>query len=602
MQSHKFGEEIPFVHLHLHSNYSLCRGGNTLNEICLALRHQGQSVFALTDVDGVYGLVWAQQAAELAGLRMITGAEIRAGQSRAVLLAKNRRGYQNLCVSLSQKHACEHADDTWLIRTLRAHRDGLVILSDSPALLQALRQDSEEDLYLLCIPGAHRRRMLRLARQLHLPPVASNDVYFVTPQDYATHQVLRAIDCNTALSRIPPQELASPTAWLRSPREMAAAFPDAPDALENTVRIAEMCTFVPAKTGDIFPAFPTPAGQSELDYLRELCLQGVKWRYGIDLTRDANEQRAAKIRARLEKELGIIAMKGFASYFLVMWDIVRHASRTCGRGSAAASLVSYLLGITHVDPIRYNLFFERFLHLGREDPPDIDVDFAWDERDDILEYIFKKYGRERTAMIANHVTFKGRAALREVAKVYGVPEPEISRISKRLAGYTIRSIAATIKSHPIFRNIELHDPWPEIIRLADRINGFPRNLSVHCGGVVVTPEPVSHYIPVEKAPKGVMIVQVEKDQAEALGLVKLDILGNRSLAVIRDAVAAVRRNTGIEIDFSRLKPTEDPKTRELIKNGDTIGVFYVESPAMRLLQKKAGTGDFEHLVIHSSII
>lgn len=594
--------EIPFVHLHLHSNYSFCRGANSLEDICTALKAQGASTFALTDLDGLYGAVWAQQAAELAGLRMIVGAELRAGRTRAVLLVKEATGYSNLCQLISEKHAQEQPDDGWLVRALRRHREGLVVLSDSPALLQVLRRDGREDLYLLCIPGPHRRRLLRLARQLGLPPVAGNDVYFVSPDDYPVHRVLRAIDNNVALSRIPAEELAPHSAWLKTPEEMWTAFPDAPEALENTVRIAEKCTFRLQHPGNIFPRFPTPRGQSELQYLRELCLDGIRRRYGIDLRRPGGGELAQKLRARLEKELNIISRKGFASYFLVMWDIVQHASRTCGRGSAAASLVSYALGITHVDPIRHDLFFERFLHMGREDPPDIDVDFAWDERDGMLEYIFAKYGREHTAMIANHVTFKGRAALREIAKAYGLPEAEINRVSKRLSGYSIRSIAETIRTHPIFRGVELHEPWPEIIRLADRINGFPRNLSVHCGGVVITPEPVSRYVPVQKAPKGVMIVQVEKDQAEELGLVKLDILGNRSLGVIRDAVAAVKRNTGIEIDFNRIDPTQDEKTQGLIRRGDTIGVFYVESPAMRLLQKKARTGDFEHLVIHSSII
>lgn len=593
---------IPFVHLHVHSNYSFCRGASTLNDLCTALREQGHTTFALTDIDGLYGILWAKQAAELAGLRLIVGVELRAGRTRAVLLARTAGGYSHLCRLVSEKHAREHPDDTWLASALRRYREGLVVMSDSPALLQALRRDGEADLYLLCTPGPHRRRLLRLARQLGIPPVASNDVYFVHPDDYAVHRVLRAIDLNVALSRIPADELAPPSAWLVSPQAMQAAFPDAPDALENTVRIAEACTFRLRNTGAIFPRFTPPEGKSELQFLRELCLEGIRRRYGVDLTCNDNSTLAATLRARLEKELGIIAMKGFASYFLVMWDIVQHASRTCGRGSAAASLVSYALGITHVDPIRHDLFFERFLHMGREDPPDIDVDFAWDERDAMLEYIFEKYGREHTAMIANHVTFQNRAALREVAKAYGLPESEINRVSKRLAGFATHSIAETIKTHPMFRGVPLRDPWPEIIRLADRITGFPRNLSVHCGGVVITPEPVSHYIPVQKAPKGVMIVQVEKDQAEELGLVKLDILGNRSLGVIRDAIAAVKRNTGITIDFNRIDPTQDPKTQELIRRGDTIGVFYVESPAMRLLQKKARTGDFEHLVIHSSII
>lgn len=584
-------KSFPFVHLHVHSNYSLCRGANTIDEICLALRAQGQTVLALTEIDGLYSLIWAFHKAQRHGLRLITGAETRDREHRAVFLVRNREGYENLCQLLSAKH--EEGERFDLLSGAHRYRSGLVVLSDSPALLRALAHEGREDLYALCIPGPRRRDLLHFARKHAIPPVASNDVYFVAPDDYATHRVLRAIDCNTALSRIPAAELARPDAYLKTPDEMAAAFPDAVDALENTAVIAERCTYLPHRTGFVFPKFPVPGGLTEAAYLRQLCLQGIKWRYG-DMT--------PEIQARLEKELDIIALKGYASYFLVMWDIVRHASRTCGRGSAAASLVSYLLGITHVDPLKYDLFFERFLHVGREDPPDIDVDFAHDERDDILDYIFTKYGNQHAAMVANHVCFQARAALREIAKCYGLPESEINNVSRRLVNYSIHNIAETVKIHPMFQGVELHDPWPEIIRQADRIAGFPRHLSVHCGGVVITPDPIRRHIPVQKATKGVPIVQLEKDQTEEIGLVKIDILGNRSLAVIRDAVAAVQANTGIALDFNRIRPEEDPATQALIKTGDTIGVFYVESPAMRQLQKKAKTGDFERLVVHSSII
>ena len=606
------------IHLHIHSNYSFCRGANTHREICTALVKHGQRVVVFTERNGLHGLIWAQKCAGEHGLRFITGAEITDATSRAVLLAKSRTGYENLSRLLTLRHA-EGTPDDLLLQQVRHFRDGLVILSDSPPLLKMLSADGPDDLYAMCIPGPTRWRMLQIAKKLHIPPVATNDVYFVSPQDFEIHKVLRAIDCNEALYRVAPQELARPDAWLKTPEEMMLSFPDAPEALENTVRIAEACTYSFQRKGDIFPRLETPTGESEAVFLRRLCMQGIKERYRINLEPTATPSKSTqtagvngsstkrddlttRISARLEKELGIITRKGFASYFLVMWDVVRKASRTCGRGSAAASLVSYLLKITHVDPIRYNLFFERFLHDQREDPPDIDVDFAWDERDAILDYIFERYGTTYTAMIANHVTFQGRAALREVAKVLNMHDDEISKVSNRLIGHSIRDIAASIMCHPMFRGMTLDAPWPKIINLADRITGFPRNLSVHCGGIVITPKPVSHYIPIERAPKGVPIVQVEKDQAEELGLIKLDILGNRSLAVIRDAVAAVARNTGRHLNFNRINPADDAKTQHLMKTGDTIGVFYVESPAMRQLQKKVRTGKFEDLVIHSSIV
>ncbi len=329
-------------------------------------------------------------------------------------------------------------------------------------------------------------------------------------------------------------------------------------------------------------------------YLEGMCYDGAERRYG---------ELSDALLSRLDYELGIIRDKGFAEYFLVVEDIVRQSPRTCGRGSAAASLVSYCLGITHVDPVRYDLFFERFLNRGRTDPPDIDVDFPWDERDDVLQYVFDKYGTSRSAMIANHVAFRARAAVREIAKVYGLPESEIATVTGRLARvWRFENAAGAVGEHPVFGNLALQEPWPEILALSQKIEGLPRHLSVHCGGVVVVPDALTDYVPSEPAPKGVPIIHWEKDQAEDFGLVKMDLLGNRSLAVIRDAVAAVERNYGVVIEYDRWNPIDDPKTQALMARGDTMGVFYVESPAMRQLQKKTEKGDYEHLVIHSSII
>jgi error-prone DNA polymerase len=344
----------------------------------------------------------------------------------------------------------------------------------------------------------------------------------------------------------------------------------------------------------VFPGFAAPTGEDSFSYLEGMCYDGAERRYG---------ELSDAMLSRLDYELGIIRDKGFAEYFLVVEDIVRQSPRTCGRGSAAASLVSYCLGITHVDPVRYNLFFERFLNRGRTDPPDIDVDFAWDERDGVLQYVFDKYGTSRSAMIANHVAFRARAAVREIAKVYGLPESEIAAVTERLARtWRFENAAEAVDEHPMFRNLSLQEPWPEILALSQKIEGLPRHLSVHCGGVVVVPDALTDYVPYEVAPKGVHIIHWEKDQAEDFGLVKMDLLGNRSLAVIRDAIAAVERNYGVVIEYDRWNPIDDPMTQALMARGDTMGVFYVESPAMRQLQRKTEKGDYEHLVIHSSII
>ncbi len=575
-----------FVHLHTHSSYSFLAGVDSIEALCAAATRQGMPALALTDTNGLYGLIWFVREAQEHGIRPIVGAEVATPQLQAVLLVKDAQGYRRLCHILSARHLCP---DFSLTDQLSADRQGLVVISHSLPLLAAVAQHTgTTDLYVELAPGQAIAPLVAFAKQHNLPLVATNDVHFVEPQGYGIHRLLRAIALNTTLSRLSPVVCAHPQAWFKNAAQMAASLPNYPEALAATWRIAEQCTFVPHTVGCIFP---NPHGAAAFQRLRQLSYEGAAWRYGTI---------TEAVRARLEHELAIIQQKGFADYFLVVHDIVRQSPRTCGRGSGAASLVAYCLGITHVDPLRHNLFFERFLNLGRKDPPDIDVDFAWDERDQVLDYVFRTYGDARVAMVANHVCFKARAALHEIAKVYGLPEEEITRVTKKFSRlWFAGDFIEVMDTLPLFRGQELPPPWPEIIALAKRLHGVPKQLSVHCGGVVIVPDCIDNYVPRQRAAKG---VQWEKDQTEEAGLVKIDLLGNRSLAVIRDALKAIHDNYGVEITYQEWNPLEDPKTQELIKKGDTVGVFYVESPAMRQLQKKAQTGDFEHLVIHSSII
>ncbi|MBM3789031.1 MAG: DNA polymerase III subunit alpha [Acidobacteria bacterium] len=580
-----------FVHLHVHSNYSFCRGANRIEELVAASLARGMPAMALTDTNGLYGLIWFLQHAAEQGLRPIVGAEVRAGDDRAVLLARSRSGYSALCRIISRRHL---ETQFCLRRALLEDREGLFVLSDRASLLEPLaKQNGTGHIYVELNDPAAEPPLLEFSRASGIPVVATNEVYFVDPADFPLHRLLRAIDLNTSLSRIPPAELARQDCWLKPPDAVARRYPHLGRALENSLRIAQECSADLGIGRTLFPEFEAPGGADAFDFLREECYRGAEQRYG---------ELSESVVKRLERELAIIRDKGFAPYFLVVRDIVRQSDRTCGRGSAAASLVSYCLGITHVEPILHNLFFERFLNEGRSDPPDIDIDFPWDERDDILEYVFRKYGLERTAMISNHVGFRCRAAVREVAKVYGLPEAEIGSVTERMGYYWSMRRLPEMAHDPVYKDMELKDPWPEIIRWAEKLDGYPRNLSVHCGGVVIVPGRIDSHVPVEMAPKGVQIIHWEKDQAEDGGLVKIDLLGNRSLAVIRDALAAVRENSGVTIDYARWDPTVDPGTQDLIRRGDTVGVFYVESPAMRQLQRKCRTGDFDHLVIHSSII
>ena len=579
-----------FVHLAVRSHYSLVRGTASPEELAAAALRLGIDTLALTDTDGIYGAVRFWEVTKAAGIRPILGAEVRAPDGSAFCLAASDAGYANLCRLLTRRHR-----EKGFTLAGGFDREGLVVLTPRVDLLHALAAQSKTELYLAltATPGSLDR--LRAARALGIPPAAIGDVAFLAPGDWEMHRLLRAIALNTTRDRVPAGEVAPRGAWLRPPAEMERLFSFCPEAVEHGARIAERCVRTAPPWGSlIFPRFQGRDPGAAFELLRQRAEAGVVRRYG---------EISDAARARLEYELKIIREKRFADYFLVVEDIVRQSPRTCGRGSAAASLVSYALGITHVDPLEHDLYFDRFLNPGRKDPPDIDVDFCWDERDDILKYVFDTYGEDQAAMIANHVTLRLRAAVREVAKVWGLPAAEIGVVTSRLTRYGgPDDPEEAVRDDPLFRGLRLDPPWPEILRWARRIAGCPRNLSVHCGGVVIAPDGVDRHVPVERAAKGVPVVQWEKDQAEEAGLVKIDLLGNRSLAVIRDALAAVKANHGVDIRQDDFDPLLDPATLELMRDGRTMGVFYVESPAMRQLQQKTRRGDFAHLVIHSSMI
>jgi error-prone DNA polymerase len=477
-----------------------------------------------------------------------------------------------------------------LTNELISHGEGLVILTSDLPLLRAL-SGKVEHLYAELTPGPGVHELLKNARAMGIPPVATNRVHFLAKEDYSLHCLLRAIDLNTTLSRLLESEVEPESAWLKTPKAMEEYFFFCPEAILNTQVIAEQCDWTP-QFPMVVPQFEGMTPDQTCERLREEAYKGAAKRYG---------EITPAVRERLEYELDMIRRMNFASIFLVVQDIVKQSPRTCGRGSAAASIVSYCLEITHVEPLRHKLYFERFLNPGRKDPPDIDVDFAWDERDAVLDYVFRKYGNDHTAMISNHVTFQPRAAIHEVAKVYGLPETEITAVTKKMSGYWDDHVDDVMKN-PSLRYHDFDPPWPEILQVAQRLHDIPRHLSVHCGGVIITPGPVWDHVPVQRAVKPVNIIHWEKDQAEDAGLVKIDLLGNRSLGVIRDALMMIEINGGPRIEFARWNPIDDEATQELIAKGDTMGVFYIESPATRLLEKKARVGDFEHAVLHSSII
>lgn len=669
-----------FAQLCAHSGHSFLRGGSTAGDLCEQASRLGMKAVAITDVNGLYGVVPFVQAARKAGIRPIVGVDLRerltgpdgsasdgsessrsrrgfieevmegmgaGGEKgrprRAVLLAESREGYSEICRLISRRHLREDFD---LLGALKDRGPGVVVLSDDPGMLAGLveARGSDGHMLALCAWRPWRRVLVEAQRRglidAGVRPVATNDVWFAHPWDHWRHHLLTAIGLNVALSAVPERFTASRQAWLKGEGDMLEVFSDLPGAVRNASELAEECRGEPPLGGLLMPRYrPLGAGgprvaRDALKDLRDQCLRGVVWRYG---TRDEPRSTMGQIypaddpwcprpgergnmpvpdagdlrddvRSQLEHELGIIAEMGYADYFLVVADIVHYARTegipTCGRGSAANSVVAYTLGLTHVDPLEHDLYFERFLNQGRSDAPDVDIDFSWRDRDRVLEYVYRRYGEERVAMIATHVTFQGRAAVREVARVHGLPEGEIAQVTKRLGWFSgARELREKIASNPRFRGIDLTDePWSTVLQAAEQIDGFPRHLGVHPGGIVIAPERMTDHVPVERSAKGIVVTQWDMYPIEDAGLVKIDLLGNRSLAVIEDACRDVESFHGHTISYVHFDPTEDEATRKLVGRGDTVGCFYVESPATRGLLRKLECEDFDTLVAASSII
>jgi len=570
-----------FVFLENHTVYSLCDGTIFISELISRAKELGLEYVSICDTNGFYGVVRFIQTCLDEGLKPIIASRLKQGDFSTILVAKSRKGYSEICFLISRLKT----DPSFNLKEelLSSIPDDCTLITRERELLYKYREKAFVEINVLI---KNYSQDYGFAKKQGIKPVLIHPVYFLTKNDFHLHKLLCAIRSRKTLHTLVRDEVQSENAFFPGTEEICARYSFMPDALENTLYIAEQSCFEFEMGRPILPSFSSQSFR----LLKALCLKNLKKRY---------KKVTTEIIKRLERELKIIKDRGYADYFLVVHDLVKQSPFTCGRGSAAASLVSYLLFITHVDPIRYNLFFERFLNEVRPDPPDIDVDFPWDTRDHILDYIFKKYGKEHTAMVSNHLTFSVRSSVREVARVYGLPENEIKKVTKNIVYYYNRE-KDDFENFSVQKNGEPH--LLKVYKDVVKVHGRPRHLSVHCGGVVITPGPVYSYIPVEKAPKGVNIIQLEKDQAEDLGLVKIDILGNRSLAVVRDTLDLVKEHYGVNIPYSRFNPLQDKKTIHMLARGNTIGVFYVESPAMRQLQQKTGRGDYEHLVIHSSII
>ncbi len=596
-----------FPHLHVHTWFSFGFGASSPGALAEAAAERGIPALAATDTNTVAGAVEFQAACEAAGVRPILGAHLAHGGEEAVVLAEDEPGWGAACRAVTGVQWAERAGPFALTAQLATDRRGLCVLVRSPELLERLvRLSGPEGLWAELVPGRARHATLAAARRLGVPAVVTNAAVMAHPEDWSRHRLLVAIGENGTLevegrrSKVEGSPLTVRDSWLRPGPDLARHFPDVPEAMREAVAVAERCRWRIPVGARIIPPRATDADDA-LGRLRALAYAGAERRYGT---------LAPVTRDRLEHELAIIGAKGFADYFLVVHDIVQHGPTHCGRGSVANSVVSYCLGITHVEPLGAGLLFERFLNPERKDPPDIDLDFPWDERDRILAWVFRRWPHPQAAMVANVNCFRRAGALREVAKVHGRPAGEIREVTRRMPWYDETPLPELLGTHPNFRGLRLDPGWMDLARMAEPIVGTPRHLSLHPGGVVIVPRALTDVVATSPAAKvldgaedlPVPVIHFDKDSAEDAGLVKIDLLGNRSLAVIRDASEAVHGNTGRRLDYTSAEAGEDEATRALFRRGDTMGVFYTESPASRMLCAKSRADTFELLVLNTSII
>jgi len=597
-----------FVHLYVRSEHSHLYGASRLDELIRTALALGYHELALTDRNGLYGSLAFYRKARAAGLKPILGVELVHPQptdaswgGRAVCLARNLEGYRTLCRITSALHlspefrladaiAADHAEMYVLVpdAALLARLDGRV----PPGRLFALLEEFGDRSTRLRNEG-----LARAATRRRIGLVGGGAVAFHSPTRFDAHRALRAIATLTTVADVPPGELAHRNAWLRGPEAMAALLRAYPEAVLNTVRIAADCNLALPLGRPVFPRAAIPAGETPCSHLAKLAFAGLKAKY--------RPLRPEAVR-RLEMELATIDRLGFADYFLIMHEIVawtRGRGIPCvARGSAAGSLVAYCLGLSGVDPLRYNLLFERFLNLERADCPDIDLDVCWRSRDDVIRHVYETYGPARVAMISTHQTFQARSAFREVAKAHGLPPGEVDRLSRRLPYYPASGIRDAVAVFPECRDFPVGRPdIARILEIAAAIDGLPRHVSVHVGGVVIGDRPLTDYLPLQPAAKGIVITQYEAEAVEALGLVKMDILAQRSLSILETAAREIEKNHGIRIDPAAIEDG-DPQAAALLERGDTFGCFQIESPGMRGLLQRMGARRRMDVILGLSLI
>ena len=623
-----------FVHLHVHTEYSLLDGSIKIKNIMKRTKELGMDSIAITDHGSMFGVVQFYKEAKKHGVKPILGSEVYVAidkytdrdpkdknQYHLVLLAETNEGYQNLMKIVSEgyvngfyyKPRVDHD-------ILRKYSKGIIalsaclggeiaqhILNNNVVKAKEIALEYEDifgkDNYFIELQDYGmedqrrvNRELIKISKDTGIPLVATNDVHYLKKEDARVHDVLLCIQTAKTVDETDRMKFPTNEFYLKSPEEMQNIFSDNTKALENTAWIADRCNVELDFNTLHLPGFDVPEGFTNEAYLKHLTLEGLNNRYK-DITQE--------IEDRFNYEFNTIIQMGYTDYFLIVWDFIKFAKDNGimvgpGRGSAAGSIVSYALGIIDIDPLEYGLIFERFLNPERVSMPDIDIDFCYERREEVIQYVVEKYGSDRVAQIATFGTMAARGAIRDVGRAINMPYGQVDSIAKQIPMDLGMNIDKALEVNKSLRDIYEDDNEVEnLIDLARAVEGLPRHTSTHAAGVLISKEPVTNYVPLLKNGDS-LTTQFNMIELEELGLLKMDFLGLRTLTVIRDAVTLIRENKGIEVDFDNIN-YEDPLVLEMFAKAETLGIFQFESPGMRAFLKELRPNVFENLIAANSL-
>ena len=628
---------VNFTHLHVHTEYSLLDGSNKINEYVSRVKELGMKSAAITDHGVMFGCIDFYKAAKAAGIKPILGCEVYVAPGsrfdkekgkeedryyHLVLLAETQEGYQNLIKIVSYGFVDGFYYKPRVdMELLEQYHEGIIALSACLAgevarnLARGFYEEGKEaalryekifgkgnfflELQDHGIPEQRQvnHELIRMSRETGIELVATNDVHYTYSSDAEAHDILLCVQTGKSLKDENRMRYEGGQYYVKSEEEMRRLFPYAPEAIENTGKIAERCNVEIEFGVTKLPKFDVPDGYTAWEYLNKLCFEGFDKRYT-----DNKEE----LKKRLNYELGVIKDMGYVDYFLIVWDFIRYAREHGimvgpGRGSAAGSLVSYTLGITKLDPIKYDLLFERFLNPERVSMPDIDVDFCFERRQEVIDYVVEKYGKDQVVQIVTFGTMAARGVIKDVGRVMDVPYVQCDTIAKMIPQELNITIDKAMKANPELKKIyETDETVRKLIDMSRRLEGLPRHTSMHAAGVVISQKPVMEYVPLSRGSDGSLVTQFTMTTLEELGLLKMDFLGLRTLTVIQNAEKLVRRDKGIELDMDKID-YEDKKVYGMLGAGKTEGVFQLESTGMKNFMKELKPGNLEDIIAGLSL-